>query len=136
MFKLALESVFLGGKAIHNIAAGEVFIDHLAEFVGNQFRASDVFAEGERPLHRKGIGGDVLLEVFLCQSLVAADNLGGVIQDQFTMLVGKPTLNTSRDDGFVHRENDHFIVGQQAILDRPGKPTLEENFSEQIRIVH
>ena len=83
-----------------------------------------------------GIGGDIGLQVDLGQRLVASDDLGGVIQHQLAARVAEALLHGRTDQAFVHRKHDDLVIGEQAILHRPTKTTVEKRFAKQGGVVH
>ena len=114
----------------------EILVHHCSELVAHQFGGCDVTAECQRPTHMPGVACDILGEVGLGQRLVAADDLGRVVELEFVVRVLEAVLDAGADHRLIDGKDDHLVVGQQVILDRPAKAPLEQCLAIKRGIVH
>ena len=114
----------------------EILIHHGGELVTHQLGGCDVAAEGQRPTHMPGVARDILGEVGLSQRLIAADDLGRIVELEFVVRVLEAVLDAGADHRLIDGEDDHLIVGQQVILDGPAKAPLEQRLTIKRGIVH
>ena len=109
--------------------------EHCFDLLGR----GDVFGERHGPLHwlrtrwegfSRGGGTGAF-----GQAVPAAHDLRGVVQGEFSV-DGELILHPWRHHRFVHSQNEHFVVGEQALVDCFAEAEAVELGAEDLDVVH
>ncbi len=123
-----------------------VFLHHCLEHARDVLRADLVYfgallrlddmTEGHGAAHRAAIVGEIAGEPLLRQRLPAADDARGIVHLEIVVAAREQALQATVDDGFLHREHDDLVIGQQVAPHRLGEGERVERPAVDRRVVH
>jgi len=109
---------------------------HPPELGCDCLRGCDALGECDRPPHRPRGAIRLPGEIRLGQSLVAADQLGRIVEHERAVVVGEARLKSSGNVSLVDGKHDHLVVGEEVVLDRPAKAARKQRLTIERGIVH